>query len=63
MKELRTMWPDLRLLDLFGIEYPIVLAPMAGAVDADLVIAVAQAGGLGSLPVALFNEATMRSQM
>ena len=46
------MWPDRRLLDLFKIEHPIVLAPMAGAMDAALVIAVAEAGGLGSLPVA-----------
>ena len=36
---------------------------MAGAVDAALAIAVAQAGGLGSLPVALFNEGQMREQM
>jgi nitronate monooxygenase len=57
------MWPDRRLLDLFKTEHPIVLAPMAGAVDADLAIAVAQAGGLGSLPVALFNEQKMREQM
>ena len=57
------MWPDRRLLDLFKIEHPIVLAPMAGAVDAALAIAVAEAGGLGSLPVALFNERQMREQM
>jgi nitronate monooxygenase len=57
------MWPDRRLLDLFKIEHPIILAPMAGAVDADLVIAVAEAGGLGSLPVAMFNEQQMREQM
>ena len=57
------MWPDRRLLDLFKIEYPIVLAPMAGAVDAALVIAVAEAGGLGSLPVAMLNEQQMRAQM
>jgi nitronate monooxygenase len=25
------MWPDRRLLDLLGIELPIVQAPMAGA--------------------------------
>jgi nitronate monooxygenase len=56
------MWPDRRLLDLFKIDHPIVLAPMAGAVDAALVIAVAEAGGLGSLPVALFNEQQMRTQ-
>ena len=57
------MWPDRRLLDLFKIDHPIVLAPMAGAVDAALVIAVAEAGGLGSLPVALFNEQQMRTQV
>ncbi len=57
------MWSDRRLLDLFKIDHPIVLAPMAGAVDADLVIAVAESGGLGSLPVAMFNEQQMREQM
>jgi nitronate monooxygenase len=57
------MWPDRRLTDLFRIEHPIVLGPMAGAVDADLVVEVAEAGGLGSLPVATFNEAQMRDQM
>ena len=57
------MWPDRRLLDLFKIEHPIVLAPMAGAMDAELAIAVAQAGGLGSLPVAMLNEQQMRTQL
>lgn len=57
------MWPDRRLLELFNIEHPIVLAPMAGAVDADLVIEVCEAGGLGSLPVAMFNEQQMREQV
>ena len=57
------MWPNARLLDLFGIELPIVLAPMAGAMDTGLAIAVAQAGGLGSLPVALLDEARMRAQI
>jgi nitronate monooxygenase len=57
------MWPDRRLLDLFGIEHPIVLAPMAGAMDTDLAIAVAQAGGLASLPVAMLDEAKMRAQV
>jgi len=56
-------WPDRRLLDLFKIELPIILAPMAGAMDADLGIAVAEAGGLGSLPVALFDERQMRAEM
>ena len=43
------MWPDRRILDLFKIELPIVQAPMAGVMDAELVIAAAQAGALGSL--------------
>ncbi len=57
------MWPDRRLLDLFKIELPIVLAPMAGAMDADLVIEVCEAGGLGSLPAAMLNERQMREQV
>ena len=44
------MWPDRRLLDLLGIELPIVQAPMAGATDAEMAIAVSESGGLGSLP-------------
>lgn len=35
---------------------------MAGAADAELAIAVAEAGGLGSLPVAMFNQEQMRAQ-
>lgn len=36
---------------LLGIEVPIILAPMAGAVGPQLVAAVSSAGGLGVLPV------------
>ena len=43
------MWPDRRIIDLFGIEHPILLAPMAGPGTAELAIAVAEAGGLGAL--------------
>jgi nitronate monooxygenase len=57
------MGPDRRLLDLFGIELPIVQAPMAGAMDSDLAIAVAQAGGLGSLPAALLTAEQLRTQV
>jgi len=57
------MWPDRRLLDLLKIEHPIVLAPMAGAMDTDLAIAVAQSGGLGSLPTAMLDEHKMRAQV
>src|SRR4030088_590263 len=47
------MWPDRRLIELFKTEFPIVLAPMAGVMDADLVIAAACGGGLCSLPCAM----------
>jgi nitronate monooxygenase len=57
------MWPDRRLLDLFRIEHPIVQAPMAGVMDADLVIAVAQGGGLGSLPCPMLSVETAREQV
>jgi len=56
------MWPDRRFLDVVKIEHPIVLAPMAGSMDADLAIAVAQAGGLGSLPIGMLDEQKMRTQ-
>ena len=57
------MWPDRRLLNLLKTEFPIVLAPMAGVMDVDLVIAVAQGGGLGSLPCAMLSVAKAREQM
>ncbi len=57
------MWPDRRLLDLFKTEFPIVLAPMAGIMDADLVIAAAQGGALGSLPCAMMSVEKAREQI
>ncbi|HEY5279218.1 MAG TPA: nitronate monooxygenase [Pseudolabrys sp.] len=57
------MWHDRRLLDLFGIEHPILLAPMAGAMDATLAAAVAQAGGLGSLPAAMLDATKLRDHV
>jgi nitronate monooxygenase len=57
------VWPDRRLLDLFGIEHPIVQAPMASAMDAELAIAVANAGGLGSLPAGMLNAEKLRAQV
>ena len=57
------MWPDRRLLDLFKIEHPIVLAPMAGAMDFELAAAVAEAGGLASLPCAMLNAEQAREQI
>ncbi|WP_374310009.1 NAD(P)H-dependent flavin oxidoreductase [Dongia sp.] len=57
------MWPDRRLLDLFHIEHPILQAPMAGPCYADMAVAVAEAGGLGSLPTATFTPDQMRAQL
>lgn len=49
------MTSDRRILDLFGIDLPIIQAPMAGSTSPELVIAVSEAGGLGSLPCALLS--------
>jgi nitronate monooxygenase len=57
------MWPDRRIIDLFETEFPIVLAPMAGVVDAQLVIAAAQGGALGSLPCAMLSPEQAREQI
>ena len=57
------MWPDRRIIDLFGIEHPIVQAPMAGPGTPELAIAVAEAGGLGSLPCAMASPEQIRKDM
>jgi nitronate monooxygenase len=57
------MWPDRRLLDLLGIELPIIQAPMAGANGAAMAIAVSEAGGLGSLPCAMLDAAKVRAEI
>jgi nitronate monooxygenase len=51
------------LQDLFGIEHPIVQAPMAGVQGSALTIAVSNAGGLGSLPAALLDLASLRREL
>jgi nitronate monooxygenase len=43
------MWHDRRVLELLDIEHPIIQAPMASATNPELVAAVSEAGGLGSL--------------
>jgi nitronate monooxygenase len=47
------MWSDRRVVELFGIEHPIVLAPMAGLGTVELAAAVSNAGGLGSIGCAI----------
>src|SRR5260370_33753818 len=57
------MWPDRRIIDLFKTEFPIGRAPMAGVMDAELVIAAAQGGALGSLPCAMMSAEKARGQI
>src|SRR5262245_12055085 len=57
------MWPNRRLLDLLHIELPIIQAPMAGASDSTMAIAVAEAGGLGSLPCAMLDATKARAEL
>jgi nitronate monooxygenase len=45
-------WPDRRILDLFGIDLPILQAPMANSSTPEMALAVCQAGGLGAIPCA-----------
>jgi nitronate monooxygenase len=51
------------LQKLFGIELPIIQAPMAGVQGSALAIAVSNAGGLGSLPCAMLSVDAMRSEL
>jgi nitronate monooxygenase len=52
-----------KLADLLGIELPIIQAPMAGASTPEMVIAVSNAGGLGSLPSAMYSETQLRATL
>jgi len=57
------MWPNSRLMNLFKIEHPILLAPMAGAMDFELAVAVAEGGALASLPCAMLTPDRLREQV
>lgn len=57
------MWTDRRLIDLFGVEHPIVQAPMAGSSTAELAIQVAETGGLGSLACAMLTPEGIRNEV
>ena len=48
---------------LFGIDLPIIQAPMAGAQASAMAIAVSNAGGLGSLPCAMLDAMGMRKEL
>src|SRR5688572_29110526 len=49
--------------ELLGIDLPIIQGPMAGVQGSALAIAVASAGGLGSLPCAMLSLDAMRSEL
>ncbi len=49
--------PDCRLLDLLGLEIPVIQTPMAGADSVALARSVAIAGALGSLACAILTPA------
>lgn len=56
-------WPDTRLLDLFGIELPIIQGPLAGVTGPAMVVATCNAGGLGSMPAAMLNVEQLRQAL
>jgi NAD(P)H-dependent flavin oxidoreductase YrpB (nitropropane dioxygenase family) len=49
------------ITELFAIEVPIIQAPMLGIVTAEMIIRVAEAGGLGSLPPPIWARKRLRS--
>lgn len=54
---------DRRIQSLFGIDLPIIQAPMAGAQGSAMTVAVSEAGGLGSLPAALLSIDALRAEL
>ena len=52
-----------KLPGMLGIDYPILLAPMAGPGSPELAIAVSEAGGLGSLPCAMLSPEQIKAQV
>src|SRR5262245_934330 len=54
---------DRRFMDLVEVELPIIQAPMAGSSDAELAIAVSEAGVLGSIPYAMLTPHQLRSSV
>ncbi len=53
----------MNLQERLGISLPIIQAPMAGVQGSGLAIAVSIAGGLGSLPTAMFGMDAMRAEL
>jgi nitronate monooxygenase len=51
------------LQEVFGIELPVIQAPMAGVQGSALAVAVSNAGGLGSVPCAMLGPEAMRKEL
>ena len=56
------MWPRTELVDLLGIDHPIIQAPMSGPTTPALAAAVSNAGGVGSLGCAELSLQQLRGQ-
>lgn len=56
-------WQDRRLLDLFGIEHPILQAPMAGVTSPQMAIATSEAGALGAIAAAMLTPEGTRQEL
>jgi nitronate monooxygenase len=57
------MWPTNRFIELARTELPIIQAPMAGVALSDIVVAVSEAGGLGSLACAILSVEQARNEL
>jgi len=57
------MWPNDRFIKLCGIKLPILQPLVAGSALLDIVVAVSQAGGLGSLACALLSVEQARKEL
>ncbi len=53
----------MNIQNFFGIELPVIQAPMAGVQTSALAIAVSNAGGLGSLPCAMLTPESLRAEL
>ena len=56
-------WQDRRLLDLFGIEHPLIQAPMAGVSSPQMAVAASEAGGMGAIAAAILTPETLRGEL
>ena len=56
------MWPNRDLIDLLGIEHPILQAPMGGESTPEMAVAVCNAGGLGGLGCSFLSPEALRDK-